>query len=118
MVLTEEDWWKKLKYAVNLMNKLKKKIKVTSEVRVSGAKIWIQFKTGHYTEKDRRRIHEICSHLPCDLTKSYTPTNRVKYVGNYNGIIIVLHTNIPAAPNCSLVTENIIQTRSRYECRT
>jgi hypothetical protein len=116
MVLTESDWWDKLRYAVGVMQELRSTLKVTSEVKISGAKIWLQLKTAHYTEKDRHRIHKIHKALPCDLIKEYTPTNRVKYVGNYDGIIIIMHTNIPSSPSCSLVTERKVQIRSRYDC--
>ena len=113
---TPVEWWDKLKDTIRLQEMLHRE-KVPTEIRIKGVKIILQIKTQHFTEKDRPRIHKIHKLLGVDFVKQYTHANRVKYFANKDGVILYMNTNIPAAPNCPLVTEKRISKRTYYNCK-
>ena len=117
-IKTEKDFWAKLQYAVELMDRLNRGA-FKSEIRVYGAKIRIQVRCAeNFTDKDRSKILKIHEILGCPFVKSYTHTNRVKYSGNLGGISVTMNTNIPAFPSCELVSKTKTLKTSFYNCKT
>lgn len=111
-----EDWRTKVDRALTISQKLIDN-GFRNEVRISGAKIRIRVNKSDWTNKDRKKIAKFMRVIGHTLSKSYTNTNRVRYLGVIEGIGILMNTNIPAKDNCLLVSRVKPITETHYVCQ-